>query len=57
MDEKYKKLFVGKKIKDIDADGYEVVLTLENGTQLIYDATDGGFSTYRIINEKEMLED
>lgn len=57
MYEKYKKLFVGKKIKDIDVNGYGVVLTLENGTQLIYEATDGGFSTYRIINDKEMLDD
>ena len=45
MTEKEKKLFIGEKIKDIYIDGFCIELLLENNIKLVYDATDGGFST------------
>lgn len=49
MDNEDKELFINKKIKDIYVDGSYVELLLEDNTKLEYDATDGGYSTYKII--------
>lgn len=49
MNKEDKKLFINKRIKDIFVDGYCVELLLENNTKLEYDASDGGYSSYRII--------
>jgi hypothetical protein len=49
VDEKYKLLFIGKTIKDIYIDGFGFELLLEDNTKLEYDASDGGYSSYRII--------
>ena len=46
MDKEDKNLFINKRIKDIYVDGYYV--ELEDNTKLEYDATDGGYSTYKI---------
>lgn len=48
MNEKEKSLFINKTIKDIYVDGYCIELLLEDNTKLEYDATDGGYSTYKI---------
>ena len=41
-----KDLFIGKRIKDIDINGFGIFIVLEDGTELCYDASDGGYSTY-----------
>ena len=48
MDKEDKELFINKKIKDIYVDGSYVELLLEDNTKLEYDATDGGYSSYKI---------
>lgn len=48
MDNEDRELFINKRIKDIYVDGYCVELVLEDNTKLEYDATDGGYSTYKI---------
>lgn len=48
MDNEDRELFINKRIKDIYVDGYYVELLLEDNTKLQYDATDGGYSTYKI---------
>lgn len=48
MNNEDRELFINKKIKDIYVDGYYVELLLEDNTKLQYDATDGGYSTYKI---------
>ena len=45
----FKKLFVNKKIKDIYVDGYGIELVLENGIKLQYNATDGGYSSWDVL--------
>ena len=49
MNKEDRKLFINKRIKDIYVDGSYVELLLEDNTKLEYDATDGGYSSYRII--------
>lgn len=49
MDKEDRELFINKRIKDIYLDGYCVELLLEDNTKLEYDASDGGYSSYRII--------
>ena len=48
------KNFIGKKIKDIKIDGYGIELLLEDNIKLIYEATDGGYSTWLIKKEDEI---
>jgi hypothetical protein len=65
VSEEEQKMFVDKKIKDIDVNGFYVFLSLEDGTELFYNATDGGYSSWEIqqkskgyinCNEIERLE-
>ena len=49
MSEEEKRLFIGKKIKDIYIDGFIVNIILEDDIKLEYNASDGGYSTYNII--------
>ena len=49
MNEDLKKLFIGKKIKDIYVNGFMIELILEDNTRLEYNASDGGYSTYVIV--------
>lgn len=53
MNEEEKRLFINEKIKNIEVNGYGVELLLENNIKLIYDSTDGGYSTYEIIKKEE----
>lgn len=48
MSEEEKELFINKKIKDIYVDGYGIELIMEDNTKLEYDATDGGYSSFKI---------
>ena len=48
MDKEDRELFIDKRIKDIYVDGSYVELLLEDNTKLEYDATDGGYSSYKI---------
>ena len=58
MSDEEKKLFVGKKIKDIFVSGYYVELLMEDDTKLEYNASDGGYSLWEITisNCKEFLK-
>lgn len=57
MSDEEKKMFVGKKIKSIYVDGSEIDLILEDDIELIYNATDGGYSSYEIIrNTNETID-
>ena len=47
-----KDLFIGKRIKDIDINGFGIFIVLGDGTELYYDASDGGYSYWEIKNEK-----
>lgn len=49
--EEIKKLFINKKIKDIYVDGFGIELVLEDGTKLEYNATDGGYSSWEVLNK------
>lgn len=53
MDKEDRELFINKRIKDIYLDGYCVELLLKDNTKLEYDASDGGYSSYRIIKEND----
>ena len=48
MSEEEKELFINNKIKDIYVDGYGIELIMEDNTKLEYDATDGGYSSFKI---------
>ena len=53
MDEQneFKKLFIDKKIKDIYVDGYGIELVLEDNIKLEYNATDGGYSSWEVLDK------
>lgn len=55
MEETFNDL-VGKKIKDIKVDGFGIFLLLEDGTEFIYDASDGGYSTWEIKDSTKSAE-
>lgn len=58
ISEEEKKLFINKRIKSIDVTGYFVEIITEDNTELFYDATDGGYSRYEIVqNYKEYKEE
>ena len=48
-----KEKFINKKIKDIKIDGYGIELLLEDDILLIYNASDGGYSTWSIEKEEK----
>ena len=43
----------GKTIKSIEADGFEITITTEDGSVLTYYASDGGYSSWDITKEEE----
>ena len=43
----------GKKITKADVDGYGITLKFDDGTTFYYDATDGGCSTYELVESEE----
>lgn len=42
----------GARILETEIDGYGIKLVLDNGYVLNYDATDGGYSSWTIEQEK-----
>ncbi len=44
--------FVGKTIKEIYVDGYHVTIRTADGFILNYDASDGGYSTWEVIENE-----
>ena len=44
---------VGKTIKRIEVDGFEIVITTEDGAVLTYYASDGGYSSWDITKEEK----
>lgn len=51
-----KEALIGKKIKEITIDGYSLFIVTEDGIELEYQASDGGYSSWEIKEVKEMLE-
>lgn len=45
--------FVGHKITDLFVDGYGVEITIDSGLKLMYDASDGGYSSYEVVDDGE----
>lgn len=42
------KALIGKKIVNADVSGYGIKLELDDGSIFEYDATDGGYSSWKI---------
>lgn len=53
MDEK---TLIGKRIKSIDVSGYGITLKTEDGLELDYYSSDGGYSSWE-INRSTEIED
>lgn len=43
----------GKKITKADISGFGIELKFDDGTTFYYDATDGGCSTYELVESEE----
>ena len=43
------KELIGKTIKSIDVDGFGVDIVFTDGTEFVYGASDGGYSSWDII--------
>ena len=54
MDEKD---LIGKKIKDVKVNGFEVIILTEDGIALNYEASDGGYSCYEILQNVRNIKD
>ena len=39
---------ISKTITEISIDGYGILMTVDDGTTLYYDASDGGYSAWEI---------
>ena len=50
MDEKD---LIGKTIEKIDVDGYGVEIRFTDGTEFVYGASDGGYSSWDISKDGE----
>ena len=46
------KTLIGKKIVSADVSGYSIKLELDDGSIFIYDASDGGYSSWEITNKE-----
>lgn len=56
MDNSGKKIgkkLIGKTIKAVELDGFGVYLYFTDGSRFVYDATDGGYSTYDFYEKGE----
>lgn len=49
-------MLIGKKIKEIEVNGFEIHLVTEDGIVLDYSASDGGYSNWEIYDENLMEE-
>lgn len=54
MDEK---VLIGKKIKDVKVNGFEVIILTEDGVALNYKASDGGYSGYEILQNVRSIKE
>lgn len=46
------RILIGKTIKEIYVDGFEVDITFTDGYHFTYGASDGGYSSYSIESEE-----
>lgn len=44
---------IGKTIKSIEADGFEITITTEDGAVLTYYSSDGGYSSWEVVNAED----
>lgn len=44
---------IGRKIVEAYVDGFNVCLTLDDGYEFEYSATDGGYSTFSVERKEE----
>lgn len=44
---------IGKTIEKIDVDGYGIEISFTDGTEFVYDASDGGYSCWDISKDGE----
>lgn len=42
---------IGKTIKDVSLDGFGIDIVFSDGTQFNFNASDGGYSNYELIEE------
>ena len=49
-------MLIGKKIREIEVNGFEIRLVTEDGIVLDYNASDGGYSSWEIYDENLMEE-
>lgn len=54
MDEK---VLIGKKIKDVEVNGFEVIILTEDRIALNYNASDGGYSHYEILQNIRSIKE
>jgi len=47
-EERTKKAIIGKKVVDLDINGFGIRLSLDDGTVLDYESSDGGYSCWGI---------
>ena len=47
------KTLIEKKIVNADVSGYGIRLELDDGSIFIYDASDGGYSSWEILNKEK----
>ena len=52
-EEKIKELFKGKKITEIIVDGYGITLRIEGNIALLFNASDGGYSSYQVLHKNK----
>lgn len=50
MDEKD---LIGKTVKEASIDGFGVCIIFTDGTELVYSASDGGYSSWDVLDSKE----
>ena len=52
-EEKINELFKGKKITNIIVDGYGITLRIEGNISLLFNASEGGYSTYQVLHKNK----
>ena len=45
------KILIGKTVKEVDINGFEVYIIFTDGTIFDYEASDGGYSSWDIVAE------
>jgi len=51
-EEETREELIGRIIKDVEIDGFGIRLELLGGKVLVYDASDGGYSCWEIIDKE-----